>query len=142
MAAGTQSESCWSSSLAERWLVWGQLLGTVSAGDSVFEVCCPRRTVLITGLWSRSQFPWVQPCQQRAGRFVPSQGQCLNEVHFPQELRLKGEWWPGFSRALIIRFLHRVSSGSRDGAEHPRPEQVTVLAGLTAEQRVHGASWL
>jgi len=35
---------------------WGQSLGAVSVGDSV-GARCPRRTVPITGLWSRSAFP-------------------------------------------------------------------------------------
>lgn len=84
---GKQGESCWRSSPGPAGPPAGWWCGR--SGDScweqfqlvtqlLFEVCCPRRTALIAGLWSRSQFPQApmrQPSKERAGQLV---GHCNN----------------------------------------------------------------
>lgn len=71
---GRSGDSCW-----EEFQLVTQLL---------FEVCCPRRTVLMTGLRSRSQFPRVQPGKDRAGRLVP-----LQQLRLMKLVPLRNEGW-------------------------------------------------
>lgn len=86
----------------------------------LFEVPCPRRTVLIAGLRSGSRFPRVPACRAARGS---SQQPCQSGARSPEGRGANAGW------ALPSPLRGR---GSGDGAERPGPAASASAASIEA----------